>query len=104
MLLAVDFRYDSPKEIVIVVPTARREAEPFLAQLRKHFVPNRVLAVVTAGADQAAMAELVPMVRSKVARHGKATAYVCERQTCQLPTEDPEVFARQIQRVRHVAE
>jgi hypothetical protein len=103
MLLAVDFRYDSPKEIVIVLPTARKEAEPFLAQLRKHFVPNRVLAVVTEGADQAAQAELVPMIRSKVARQGKPTAYVCEKQACQLPTADPEMFARQIQRVKRVA-
>jgi uncharacterized protein YyaL (SSP411 family) len=102
MLIALDFRRDSPKEIVIVTPTARAEAEVFLVQIRRQFVPNRVLAVVTEGADQSAQEQLVPTIRAKVARGGKATAYVCERQTCELPTTDPLVFAQQIQKVEPI--
>ncbi len=102
MLIALDFRYDSPKEIVIVTPAARAEAEPFLERLRKTFLPNRVLSVVTEGADQAAQAELVPTIRAKVARAGAATAYVCERQTCKLPTTDPDVFGQQIRTVQSI--
>jgi uncharacterized protein YyaL (SSP411 family) len=98
MLLALDFRADTPKEIVIVTPHAKSEAEPFLAQLRKQFLPNRVLVVVTEGEDQAAKVKLVPMVAGKIARNGKTTAYVCERGACDLPTRDPEVFARQLKK------
>jgi len=100
MLLALDFRYDAPKEIVIVAPKTRNEADPFLARLRQGYVPNRVLSVVTAGADQDAQSQLVPALRGKIAQRGKATAYVCEHHMCELPTTDPEVFGRQIQKVR----
>ena len=96
MLLAVDFHLDTPKEVVIVAPRARGEAEPFLARLRTTFLPNRVLVVAVPGADLAAQARLVPWVEGKVARQGRPTAYVCERRVCRFPTSDPEVFARQL--------
>jgi uncharacterized protein YyaL (SSP411 family) len=99
MLLASDFHLDTPKELVIVTPSSRAEAEPLLARLRSTFLPNRVLTVAAEGADLAAQSRLVPLLQGKVTRKGQATAYVCERRVCKLPTSDPEVFARQIQKV-----
>jgi uncharacterized protein YyaL (SSP411 family) len=96
MLLAVDFHLDTPKEVVIVAPRVRDEAEPFLARLRTTFLPNRVLVVAVEGADLAAHARLVPWLEGKVARQGQPTAYVCERRVCKFPTSDPEVFAQQL--------
>jgi hypothetical protein len=96
MLLAVDFRYGEPKEIVIVVPKSRSEAEPFLSHLRRSFVPNKILVVAVAGKDLEEQARVVPILREKVAAKGVPTAYVCERGVCQLPTSDPSVFAKQI--------
>ena len=95
MLLAVEFHHDMPKEIVIVTPSLK-EAEPLLARLRRTFLPNRVLAVVEAS-DVEERADIVPLVRGKLALGGQATAYVCEQQVCKRPTSDPEVFAQQIQ-------
>jgi hypothetical protein len=100
MLLAADFRLDVPKEVVIVARASRQQAEPLLARLRSTFLPNRVLAVAVEGADLAAHARLVPLVQGKLARKGEATAYVCEKRICALPTSDPEVFADQIRKVR----
>ncbi len=96
MLLAVDFRYGEPKEIVIVVPKARSEAESFLNHLRRSFVPNKVLVVAVAGKEFDEQARLVPILREKVVTKGVATAYVCEKGVCQLPTADPSGFAKQI--------
>src|SRR3989442_4134766 len=96
MLLAVDFRVDTPKEVVIVTPTSRKEAEPFLARLQSTFLPTGALIVATEGEDLTAKSQLVPILQGKVARKGQATAYVCERRVCKLPTSDPDVFARQI--------
>ena len=96
MLLALDFHADTPKEILIVVPRRRSEAEPFLAELRRTYPPNRVLAVAGGGEDLTEQAKLIPLLRGKVARGGNATAYVCENRVCALPTGDPEVFARQL--------
>jgi uncharacterized protein YyaL (SSP411 family) len=95
MLLAVDWHYDTPKEIVIVTPVSRADAAPMLAKLRAAFLPNRILVVVPRR-EVEEMARLVPLVEGKTAREGKTTAYVCERRVCDLPTTDPEVFARQI--------
>ena len=100
LLLAADYHLDTPKEIVIVTPKSRAEAEPFLARLRTTFLPNRILTVVAEGEDLAAQARLIPLVESKIARGGKATAYVCEKRVCELPTTDPAVFAKQISQVR----
>ncbi len=96
MLLALDFALGTPKEIVIVAPHARAEAAPFLAELRRQFVPNRVLVVAVEGADLTDQATRVPLLAGKTASGGKATAYVCRQHECELPTADPAVFAQQL--------
>ncbi len=98
LLIALDFQADVPKEIVIVTPASRAEAEPFLAKLRETFLPNAVLLVVPEGEPLAKLEAISPLVSSKIAKGGKATAYVCEKQACELPTSDPEVFARQLRK------
>ncbi len=99
MLLALDFYYDTPKEIVIVTPQSRADAEPLVARLRASFVPNRVL-IVAPQSRIPALVKLVPLVEAKIAQKGRATAYVCEKRVCQLPTADPDVFARQVAKVQ----
>jgi uncharacterized protein YyaL (SSP411 family) len=96
LLAALDFHTDFAKEIVIVTPSPEVAPDALLAALARTFVPNRVLAVVSEGAGQLQLAPLVPLVANKVARDGRPTAYVCERRVCALPTDDPEVFARQL--------
>jgi uncharacterized protein YyaL (SSP411 family) len=96
MLLAVDFFRDAAKEIVIVVRGPHSAAEPYLAKLRDAFLPNRVLVIASEGAELDALARVVPLVKGKVARDGRPTAYVCEKAACELPTTDPEVFATQL--------
>jgi uncharacterized protein len=99
LLQAVDYYLDTPKEIVIVTPTTRAEAAPFLAQLGTTFLPNRTLTVVSEGKEVTDQSPLVPLVESKTAQGGKATAYVCEHKVCALPTTDPAIFAQQIRTV-----
>ena len=99
MLLALDFWLDSPQEIVVVTAAGSRDdAGPFLEVLRRTYLPNKVLAVVSQGQELDAQAALVPLVKGKVARKGLATAYVCEQGICQLPTTDVGVFSRQLER------
>ena len=99
MLLALDFHLDSPKEVVIVAPDSRAQAEPFLAKLRGTLLPNRILAVVAEGGAFEQHTQLIPLIEGKRAIKGKTTAYVCEQRVCELPTSDPEVFAAQIRKV-----
>jgi hypothetical protein len=96
MLLALDFRTDVPKEIVIVARASASDAKPFLERLGATFLPNRTLSVVTEGEALERQRRLVPLVQGKVARGGRTTAYVCEQRVCDLPTSDPVVFGKQI--------
>jgi hypothetical protein len=95
LLIALDFALDTSKEVLVVAP-APGTARPLLDVLRRRFVPNRVLASVTEGAELDAHAEQVPLLRYKKARDGRATAYVCENRVCRLPTTDPAVFEEQL--------
>jgi len=90
MLLAMDFRNGRVRELIIVTAGSDRvgAARPFLDQLAKQFVPNRVVIIVREGEEQEALARLVPMVEGKVARDGKSTAYLCERGLCKQPTTE----------------
>lgn len=101
MLLAVDYQLDAVKEIIIVTPTSRGEAEPLLVEVRRAFVPNRTLAVVSED-TLAAQAALVPLLAGKTARGGVPTAYVCKRRVCALPTSQAEIFARQLREVERL--
>jgi hypothetical protein len=95
MAFSSSLHLDTPKEVVIVTPGGRDEAAPLLAKLRATFLPNRALVVARQGDDLTEQARLVPLLEEKVARKGEATAYVCERRVCRLPTSAPQVFAQQ---------
>jgi uncharacterized protein len=99
MLLAVDFATDRAKEIVVVAPSSAEDAEPLVAKLRTTYLPNRTFTLVVAGTDARERADLEPVVEGKGPRGGRATGYVCEAQSCKLPTTDPDVFAVQLREV-----
>ena len=99
-LLALDFRIDAAREVVIVWPKEAGAASgaPLLSVLRHTFLPNSVLAGSAEGDALDALAKLAPIVEEKRALRGRTTAYVCERGHCQLPTSDPAVLRRQLAR------
>ncbi|MBW2609816.1 MAG: thioredoxin domain-containing protein [Deltaproteobacteria bacterium] len=97
MLLALDFFMDRPREIIIVTPEGEEEkAGPFLKELIRHFIPNRILIVTSEGKSIEELSGIVPLVKDRIAMGGKTTVYVCEKGTCKLPVNDPGEFASQI--------
>lgn len=99
MLLALDFYYDAPKEILLIKPTATSSVKPFLRALGDTFLPNKVVVVATAGADQKSKQTWFPLLEKKTPKQGKVTAYVCMRRVCELPTTNPKTFAQQLKKV-----
>jgi uncharacterized protein len=89
MLSALDFFHDKPLELVIVAPPSGDDLDALVAPVRRIFAPNRVLVVAHEGEDHAAQQALVPLLEGRRAENGRATAYVCRGQTCELPTSDP---------------
>ena len=97
LLEALDFMLDTPAEILIVTPGERDAAEPFLFELGRTYLPNRVLAVVPER-EVASLVDAIPLLEEKRALGGRVTAYVCEDRVCQRPAQDPALFARQIRK------
>lgn len=86
-LCALDFGITPPKEIAILGD----DAQPLLDVVFGEYRPNEVVAWKRAGADSA-----IPLLEGREMLHGKASAYVCENFSCQMPGTDPEVLARQL--------
>ena len=82
-LLALEWLLLPVREIVV----AGDDAEPMLAELRKHFLPRSVM-IRNDGNPK--LRELVPFVENQKALGGKPTAYVCENYTCNAPVTDIE--------------
>ena len=100
MLAALDFRLDTPREILLIAPDREASTAAFDAVLAASFQPNAVQIRATEGANLDELAETVPLLRGKVARSGQVTAYVCENRVCELPTSSPEVFREQLGKVQ----
>jgi hypothetical protein len=95
MALALDWRLDRAKEILIVY-TPEDPGHALKQVLRQTFVPNAVRVVADAR-ELPSLEPLVPWVRDKQALGARATAYVCIAGTCRLPTHDPAELERQLQ-------
>jgi uncharacterized protein YyaL (SSP411 family) len=100
MLAALDFRLDTPREILLIKPDPEASTAAFDAIAATSFQPNAVVVHATEGDHLDQLAEVIPLLRGKVARSGKVTAYVCENRVCELPTTSAEVFREQLAKVR----
>jgi uncharacterized protein YyaL (SSP411 family) len=94
-LCALD-RYLGPSNEVAIIgdPTAADTLALAAVVTNEAYRPNVMLAV--AEPDDALAAATVPLLRDRVARDGRATAYVCERFTCKLPVTDSSSLREQL--------
>ena len=97
LLSALDFALDAPMQLVVVEPGPDAGAG-LLSVTRRVYLPNHVLVRAVEGEELGQRQRLLPLLRGRTARRGKATAYVCRHQTCELPTSDPTVLKAQLLR------
>jgi len=89
LMVALEFALNPNYEVVIVGKPQGKGTRAMLSALRDSFIPEKV--VLFKPADQNTNAEIVrlaPFTKSMVATDGYATAYVCQRFMCKLPTTD----------------
>ena len=67
--------------------------------VRRRYLPAAVVVPVTP-AHQRAIAGALPWIDELRMRDGRATAYVCQDFTCDVPTTSPEEFASQLDELR----
>ncbi len=81
MLVAYMMSEAKPKQIIFAGP----ESAPMLALVRGQFRPGRTVIHLNTDEAKAWFGRHIPATASMTAIEGKATAYVCEDYSCQLP-------------------
>ena len=87
-LVAVDFRLSKPKQIVIAGSPHDAAVRAMIAEVHRRFIPRKVLLLADGGRGQQYLSERVPFLAGMSARADRATAYVCENYSCQIPATD----------------
>ncbi len=88
-LCALNIALGKPKEIAIVGDL--QGARELLKVVSHEYRPNQVVAYATDGDASA-----IPLLRTRVSLKNRATAYVCQDFTCQMPVTEPEALAAQL--------
>jgi len=91
MLLAVDLQLGPTYEMVLAGDLQEKTCQSVLADLRRRFLPNKVLAFAAEGAKPSAA--LADLLQGKSRLGGAPTLYVCEGFTCQAPAQGDEEIA-----------
>jgi hypothetical protein len=93
---ALEFVLSDPLEVVVVGPLDDPAARGMLDEVRRRFLPGKVLLHAASQERAEAMRPLVPLMEAKLALGGKPTAYVCRRGVCKLPARDLEALRSQL--------
>jgi len=88
MLVAFDFLEGSPRQIVIAGDSDSPETKALLAEVRRHFLPNRVLLLADGAEGQSYLGETNEAIRAMSMVGEKPAAYVCENFVCKAPVTD----------------
>ena len=97
MLCAVDFYAYPPREIAIAGEEGKEDTQALLDAVFGSFVPNKVVAFVNPGSDEAeALGGQLPLLLQKSMIGGEATAYVCKNYACKLPVTKPAALLEQL--------
>lgn len=89
LLVAIEFGLGPSYEVVVAGSPGESDTAAMLQQLRKPFVPNKVVLLRPSNESAPAIAAVAPYTENQTGIDGKATAYVCRNYNCELPTTDP---------------
>jgi uncharacterized protein YyaL (SSP411 family) len=94
MLSAMDFHFASPKEIILS-GEKDSDVKGFQKEIFSRFIPNKVVMYNTSEHHEV-LTEYSSMLEGKNPIGGKATAYVCQNFTCQLPVTETDGLWQQL--------
>jgi uncharacterized protein YyaL (SSP411 family) len=92
LLLAVDFLDARPLEIVVAGDSGHSVVRAMLAEVRRSFLPQRVVALAAPASDR----ELIPLLEGREPGPGGARAFVCRDYACQLPADGLDELREQL--------
>jgi hypothetical protein len=93
MAAALIFLLDKPKQIIIAGRAGAPDTLALLADIHSRFMPNKILLLVDGRGGPDALVKEIPYLKTFTLIDNKATAYVCENHSCQIPTNDLRTMA-----------
>lgn len=103
MLAANDFASDKPRQIVLAGAIGSATVRSMLDQINARYLPNSIVLFADGADGQHFLGQRLPFVRAMTSRQDRATAYVCENYSCNLPTDDPAKLGQLLDRPRSTA-
>ena len=102
MLVALEYSLAKLRQIVIAgkidslkdgfAVTNNNATKTLLAELHRHFLPNKILMLADGAEGQKFFAEKNEAIGAMTPIDGKPAAYVCENFTCKAPVTDPKAL------------
>ncbi|HAK07104.1 MAG TPA: thioredoxin domain-containing protein, partial [Spartobacteria bacterium] len=92
MLVALDYSLGKPRQIVIAGKPEAAATKALLAEVHRHFLPNKILLLADGAEGQKYLGEKNEAIRAMSMVDGKPAAYVCENFTCKAPVTDPKAL------------
>jgi uncharacterized protein YyaL (SSP411 family) len=96
MLCAVQQLRDKPEQVVIAGPRGRKDTRAMLAEVWRHFNPNRFVLLADGGDNQKMLAKMLPFMQTVTMNEDRATTYVCRDFTCKLSVTTVKELAVQL--------
>jgi uncharacterized protein YyaL (SSP411 family) len=97
LLSAFDFALGPGCEVVVVGKPDAADTQEMIRVIRQHYIPNKVVIFRPDGPKLPDIVHFAGFVKDQKSIDGKATAYVCRRYTCDLPTTDIATMLQQLQ-------
>jgi hypothetical protein len=91
LLCALDTLLGRSQEVAIVGDPEDAATQALLAEVRRRYLPNTVIALKRPGEES-----VLPLLQGRSRIDGKATVYVCEHYACQLPVTDVAGLAQRL--------
>jgi uncharacterized protein YyaL (SSP411 family) len=98
LLVALDFNLSKPRQIVIAGDSESVGTRALVAEVNRHFIPNKILLLADGGDGQSYLEEKLEALRGMKPLDGKPAAYICENFTCQAPVTDPKTLGELLRR------
>ncbi len=96
LLAATDFLSRPPRQVVIAGHRDAADTRALLRVVNSRFAPDLVLMLA-----DSELTRRLPYLEGATMQDGRATAYLCQNQTCQLPTTEPAELARRLSAIQN---
>jgi len=92
MLVALDLTLSEPRQIVIAGERDSEDTRALVAEVHRHFAPNKILLLTDGGEGQKYLEEKLEALRGMKPVDGKPAAYVCQSFACKAPVTNPKAL------------